>query len=193
MPEDMEKLFTFSADSFSLDPDIESFLRTKNVIYMDYGLRAYIKSEAIPSILSELASATKVYSKQSDAAELLKVELEKSLQEKAGLITRTGLMEAELASLRTQVASALQQVQKLDAEKRLSSQRNTPNSIPQSGSGSDALRQSYEKLRTEFQTLMSQSIESITSLKVLEEENEELRQELENLRAQRTPVEHRQV
>jgi hypothetical protein len=40
---------------------------------------------------------------------------------------------------------------------------------------------------------MSQSIESIASLKVLEEENEELRQELENLRAQRTPVEHRQV
>ncbi|HJS81407.1 MAG TPA: hypothetical protein VJ742_01080, partial [Nitrososphaera sp.] len=165
----MEKLFTFSADSFSLDLDIESFLRTKNAIYMDFGLRAYIKSESMPSILSELESAAKVYSKQSDATELLKAELEKSLQEKAGLITRTGLMEAELASLRTQVASALQQVQKLDAEKRLSSQRNTPNSIQQSGSGSDALRQSYEKLRTEFQTLMSQSIESIASLKVLEE------------------------
>ena len=190
----MEKLFTFSAESFSLDSDVESFLRTKKVIYMDFGLKAYIKSEAMPSILSELVSIAKVYSTQDNSTELLRVELEKNLQEKAGLIARTGQMETELTSLRSQLAGTLQQVQKLDGENLwLSSQKNRPNSSQPSESSNDALRLSYEKLRKEFQILLSQSIESIASLKVLEEENEELRQELENLRAQRTAVEHHQV
>lgn len=41
-----------------------------------------------------------------------------------------------------------------------------------------------EKLQKQFQQLQSQSAEAITSLKVLEEENDELREEIERLRNQ---------
>jgi phage shock protein A len=46
------------------------------------------------------------------------------------------------------------------------------------------LKQAYEKLQKEFQALRAQNADALASLKVLEEENEELTQELENLRNQ---------
>ena len=48
----------------------------------------------------------------------------------------------------------------------------------------NGLKQAYDKLAKEFQSLKAQSIEAITSLKVLEDENEELREEIEVLRNQ---------
>ncbi|HEX2014841.1 MAG TPA: hypothetical protein VLA68_06410 [Nitrososphaera sp.] len=48
----------------------------------------------------------------------------------------------------------------------------------------DMLKQAYEKLQKEFQVLRAQNADALTSLKVLEEENEELMQELEDLRNQ---------
>jgi phage shock protein A len=48
----------------------------------------------------------------------------------------------------------------------------------------DALKQAYEKLQREFQALRSQNAEALASLKVLEDENEELAQELERLKSQ---------
>jgi predicted nucleic acid-binding Zn-ribbon protein len=58
-------------------------------------------------------------------------------------------------------------------------QKNAP--APAADSG---LKQAYEKITKEFQSLKAQSIEAITSLKVLEDENEELREEIETLRSQ---------
>jgi hypothetical protein len=46
------------------------------------------------------------------------------------------------------------------------------------------LKQAYEKLQKEFQALRAQNADALASLKVFEEENEELMQELENLRNQ---------
>jgi chromosome segregation ATPase len=46
------------------------------------------------------------------------------------------------------------------------------------------LKQSHEKLQKEFQTLRVQNAEALTSLKILEDENEELSQELDRLRNQ---------
>jgi phage shock protein A len=48
----------------------------------------------------------------------------------------------------------------------------------------DVLKLAYEKLQKEFQALRTQNADALASLKVLEEENEELMQELENLRNQ---------
>jgi predicted nucleic acid-binding Zn-ribbon protein len=49
--------------------------------------------------------------------------------------------------------------------------------------GKDELKQqSYEKLQKEFQALRAQGVKALTSLKVLEDENEELMQELDQLR-----------
>lgn len=46
------------------------------------------------------------------------------------------------------------------------------------------LKQSYGKLQSEFQALRSQNADALTSLKILEDENEELSQELDKLRNQ---------
>lgn len=54
----------------------------------------------------------------------------------------------------------------------------------QTAQGDDRLKQQYEKIQKEFQALRAQSAEALASLKVLEEENEELTQELDHLRNQ---------
>jgi hypothetical protein len=46
------------------------------------------------------------------------------------------------------------------------------------------LKQSHEKLQKEFQSLRIQNADALTSLKILEDENEELSQELDRLRNQ---------
>ena len=50
--------------------------------------------------------------------------------------------------------------------------------------GDHKLKQSYEKLQKDFQQLRAQSADALTSLKVLEDENDELMAELEKARSQ---------
>jgi len=54
----------------------------------------------------------------------------------------------------------------------------------QTAQGDVRLKQQYENIKKEFQALRAQSAEALASLKVLEEENEELTQELDQLRNQ---------
>jgi len=55
---------------------------------------------------------------------------------------------------------------------------------PQTAHGDYKLKQSYNKLQKEFQEFRVQSAEALTSLKILEDENEELPQELGRLKNQ---------
>ena len=48
------KLFTFNASSFPLDPSVESFLKSKGALSLDFGTFAYVNSEMMPAVLSEL-------------------------------------------------------------------------------------------------------------------------------------------
>ena len=48
----------------------------------------------------------------------------------------------------------------------------------------EKLKQSYKKLQKDFHALRSESIDAITSLKVLEDENDGLREEIDQLRSQ---------
>jgi hypothetical protein len=126
------KLFTFDASSFSLDPSVEDFLKSKGAISVDPGTTAYISSEAMPGVLLELTRLI-------------------------------GMLKAENARFQASI-------------------KNAPAQNLQPVQGDDKLRQSYEKLQKEFQALRAQSAEALTSLKVLEDENEELTQELEMLK-----------
>jgi hypothetical protein len=126
------KLFTFDASSFSLDPSVEDFLKSKGAISVDPGTTAYISSEAMPGVLLELTRLI-------------------------------GILKAENARLQASI-------------------KNAPAPNFQPVLGDDKLKQSYEKLQKEFQALRAQSAEALTSLKVLEDENEELTQELELLK-----------
>jgi predicted nucleic acid-binding Zn-ribbon protein len=160
-------MFTFNASSFTLDPAVENFLKSKGAIAIDFGLMVYVNSEAMPAILSELVERSK-----PDAASELRSH------------------STEVAALKEKVEGAAKVIESLKAENmRLqlalkSMQQAAPAAKQAAGQSDKKLRQSYEKLQKEFQQLWSQSAEAITSLKVLEDENEKLTEELEQLKNQ---------
>lgn len=187
------KLFTFNASSFSLDPSIESFLKSKGALSLDFGTTAYINSGAMPAVLSELVERSKTDAPSSaDLVTQLKAEVgrygaerQSVLEDKARLESQIRSHSADAASLKEQAAGAARMIETLKAENaRLQATlKNTPAApAAQTVQGDDKLEQSYEKLQKEFQALRAQSAEELTSLKVLEDENEELTQELDQLR-----------
>ncbi len=195
------KLFTFNASSFTLDPLLESFLRSKNAISMDFGAAVYLDSALMPQILAELvnrssaetgssSNETDLSARSSPQASELEAQLDKIAGENRVLAAQAQAQLAEIAALKEQASFALETVETLEAENiRLQhAVSNASNHVPKVAADNEILRQSYEKLQRELQQVRGQSIEAITSLKVLEDENEELRRELENLRGQQKSV-----
>jgi chromosome segregation ATPase len=191
------KVFTFNASSFALDPSLESFLRSKNAISMDFGAAVYLDSELMPKILAELVNRSSAVSapaqneadlsaKPSLQAAELEAQRDKLAAENRVLASQAQAQLAEIAVLKEQASSALRTVETLEAENvRLQhAVSNASSHVPKSAADNEIFRQSCEKLQKELQQVRGQSIEAITSLKVLEDENEELRAELENLRGQ---------
>jgi chromosome segregation ATPase len=185
------KLFTFNASSFPLDPSVEGFLKSKGVISLDFGATAYINSEAMPLVLSELVEKSKTDApSNADLVVQLKAEIgrhsaerQKVMEDNARIVSQVKSYSAEVAVLKEQAAGAYRLIEALKAENaRLQAAlKNLPAPTSQSD---EKLKQSYEKLQKDFQTLRAQSAEALASLKVLEDENEELAQELELLKSQ---------
>lgn len=184
------KLFSFNAGSVALDPAIEEYLKSKGAVALDFGQSAYINSDAMPAILAELV-ARSASSQNTDEALVaqLKVELarfeaerQKLLEESTRLASQLQSSANDVLALKAQVSISTKTVEALRAENaRLQAAQK---SAPAPAVQDDNLRQSYDKLFTEFQALKAQGIEAITSVKVLEDENEELRDELDALRNQ---------
>ena len=188
------KLFAFNAGSFALDPSVEGFLKSKNAISLDFGATAYINCEAMPAILLELVEKSKDDASNTGLVAQLKAELgkladerQKMIEDNAKLASQLHSNSIEMAALKEQAASNAKTIEAFRTENaRLQAalKNAAPKATVQVASGDDKLKQSYEKLQKEFQSLRSQSIDAITSLKVLEDENEELRQELDQLKSQ---------
>jgi chromosome segregation ATPase len=187
------KLFTFNAGSFALDPSVEGFLKLKNAISLDFGATAYINCEAMPSILLDLVERSMTDASNAGLVTQLKAELgrfsaekQKMGEDNAKLASQLHSNSIEMAALKEQAANNAKTVEALRTENaRLQTAlKNEAKAIVQVAPSDDKLKQSYEKLQKEFQSLRSQSIDAITSLKVLEDENEELRQELDQLKSQ---------
>jgi len=186
------KLYTFNASSFGLEAPVEDFLKARGAIALDFGSYAYVSSDAMPSLLSELVERS---ASSSDAAVVgqLKTELGKFAAERqrlmedgARLASQLKSSSAEIASLKEQAVAASRAAEVLRAENaRLKAVAvpAAPTKAP-SAAADMMLKQSYERLVREFQQLRSQSIEAITSVKVLEDENTNLQEEIEMLRAQ---------
>jgi regulator of replication initiation timing len=186
------KLYTFNASSFGLEVTVEDFLKARGAIALDFGSYAYVSSDAMPSLLSELVERS---ASSSDAAVVgqLKTELGKFAAERqrlmedgARLASQLKSSSAEIASLKEQAVAASRAAEALRAENaRLKAVAvpAAPTKAP-SAAADMMLKQSYERLVREFQQLRSQSIEAITSVKVLEDENTNLQEEIEMLRAQ---------
>ena len=189
------KLFTFNASSFPLDQPVESFLKSKGALSLDFGTFAYVNSEAMPTILSELVEKAQPGAPPSaDLVAELKAEVgrcgaerQKMMEDNARFASQIRSHSAEAASLKEQAAGDAKMIESLRAENaRLQAALKNTTAAPaaQTAAGDDRLRQQNERLQKEFQVLRAQSAESLASLKVLEEENEELTQELEHLRGQ---------
>jgi chromosome segregation ATPase len=192
------KRFTFNASSFALDPAVENLLKSKGAIAIDFGMMQYVSSEAMPAILSELVERSKLDApSDADFVAKLKAEIGRIGAEKQKMMEDNVRLASELRSHSTEVAALKEKaegtakvIESLKAENmRLqlalkTVQQATPAANQAAGQSDKKLRQSYEKLQKEFQQLRSQSAEEITLLKVLEDENEELRHELEELKNQ---------
>lgn len=204
-----KKLYAFNASSFSLDAATAEFLESRGAVSLDLGSYAYINSDAMPAMLAELAAkaaaATDSKEQQQQQEALvaqLRSELAKQAEERQRLIgdsSRLAIQAKSLSSealaLKDQLSAAGKTIEALRSENSRLQQaaiaaaaaKAAPPAAPaaQSSPAADpALRQSYDRLLREFQQLRSQSIEAITSLKVLEEENAALQEEVEALRAQ---------
>jgi chromosome segregation ATPase len=190
------KLFSFNASSFTLDENIENFLKSKEAITLDFGTSAYINSDLVPAILQELISSSqsstlhlsnekeRLVAQFNAQISILADERKKLVDQNAQLSSQLRVHANDIAALTAQASAASRTVQTLrDENMRLQSvTKNAP--TPQSLSSNGVIKQAYERLQKEFQTLKAQNVEAITSLKVLEDENDELREEVEMLRNQ---------
>lgn len=180
----MGKLFTFNASSFTLDEKVESLLRARGAITLDFGSSAYINSDIIPLILADLVEKSSRMASEDLIAQL-KVEIaradaqcQKMTEGGARLAQQLKSASVENASLKEQLIGANNTIESLKAENARF--QVAQKSIQQSVSD----RTQYDKIFREFQLLKAQNAEAITSLKVLEDENEDLREELDALRGQ---------
>ncbi len=185
------KLFTFNASSFPMDSSVEGFLKSKGAVLLDSGATAYINSEAMPAILSELFEGSRIDTSNAHLVTQLKAEVgkynaerQKIMEDSARLASRLRSYSAEVAGLEEQASGAARLIETLKAENMLlhAALKNVP--TPQTIQNDDKTKQSYEKLQKEIQALRAQSAEALASLKVLEDENKELTQELERLKGQ---------
>jgi len=171
-------------------------LKTKGAISLDFGSSAYINCEAMPAVLSELVERSKTDT-SSDAGLVaqLKAEIsrfvaerQKIMEESSRLVSQLRSHSLEIDAMKEQAAGNAKTIEALRAENtRLQAVlKNTaaPKATVTAAPSDDKLKQSYEKLQKEFHDLKAQSIEAITSLKVLEDENDELREELDQLKNQ---------
>jgi chromosome segregation ATPase len=204
------KLYTVNAGSFTLGPVVEEFLRTRNAISLDFGATAYISPEAMSAILSELIEKLNRNLPCSDAdlvsdlkAQVVRLDTErqKLMDDNTRLISQLQSEQLEISTLKRDAANSTAVIEALKTENAklqtalkaattTTSNSKINNTTTASKAANpivndDKIKQSYEKLQKEFQLLRSQSVETIASLKVLEEENEELRQALDETKNQK--------
>lgn len=178
------KLFTFNASSFTLDPDVENLLRSRGAITLDFGSSAYINSDLVPLVLAELVEKASSSASEDLVAQLTAgiadsdARCQKMAEDGARLATLLKSASSEVASLKEQLAAANKTIESLKAE-------SARIQVAQQSAPAPAIdRAQYDKIVRELQQLKAQNAEAITSLKVLEDENEELREELDALKGQ---------
>ncbi|GEM_PF-1226596 len=190
------KLYSFNAGSFRLGEPVVALLKSKGAISLDFGSAAYIDSEAIPAIISELVEKANSAPEKCNHEQLiadLKHELARSIEERENIANenvrlsfdlKAGILEIQ--SLKTQLEDCKKVIANLnEAARHVNTARveqatEAAKAAPQSA----GVTQADEKVKKELQQLRHEHVEAIASLKVLEDENEELRNEIEALKAQ---------
>jgi hypothetical protein len=218
------KYYRFDASSFELDVHVESFLKSVNAVYLDFGNSAYVKSDMMPAIMLDLLMLSKegdsstdvhlthlnTFPEVADGPLNLKVqeleskvkslsqsltalesEKQKVIQDKLKLVSEVERLAQSNETLTSQISEANRKIELLRCE-NLKIQPNYNNCNSKSILGSNHkvsansefsnLRVSFEKLQKELIDLRHNNIDNLASLKVLEDENQELTKEIELLR-----------
>jgi chromosome segregation ATPase len=178
----------FNASSFTLDANVENLLRSRGAITLDFGSSAYINSDLMPLILADLVEKTSGTASEELVAQLraemisVDAQRQKMVEDGAKIAQQLKSANTEITFLKGQLESASKTIESLKAE-------DTRLLVTQKSTSSLAFdKMQYDKIVKEYQQLKAHNAEAITSLKVLEDENEELREELDTLKAQAKAV-----
>jgi regulator of replication initiation timing len=165
------------------------FLKSNGAISLDFGTVAYVNSEAMPALLLGLiengirdpSSNVDLGSKTNAEVVTNSAERQDIMEDTTRLTSQNKSYSAELFALKDEVAAAagLFETLKTENERLHCALRNAQAS--KQIQGVDKIKESYEKLQKDFQALRAQSAETLSSLKVLESENDELMKHLEHL------------
>ena len=188
-----KKLFSFSAESFEVSPLVEDFMRARKAISIDFGASIYLSAESTSAILTELvakhAAGSQIWAVAAPAesqdrrvdAEDEKTRMELEITDLRSKLSSLAL-EADLSTRRAKEYSGTIDSLRLEIEKL----REVITSKKETTPASSHTPESKEFRTNEIQTLRMQHADAIASLKVLEQENEELLKELESLRERRS-------
>lgn len=155
------------ASSFHLDPSVEIFLKSKRAISLDFGTFAYVNSEVMPTVLSELVERGKTdahsnaYVVAQLKAEVVRysAERQKIMEDSMRLASQVKSYSVEIAALKDQAADAVKIIGALKTESaclQAALKHALPTRSSQSALSDDKMRQSYGKLQKDFQVLRAE-------------------------------------
>ena len=193
-----ETKYSFDSASFHVDSDVDRYIRERHLVALDLGRSVYLDSQKTVAIITELIQ-DKLYptsSKTNDES------LEERDERIVGLETNNKRLVDDLARSRSQLnlISSNFQSAKMTLEEnstmivalrsentQLKATLSKPQIVYCDPNDMVARKLDQRSGLSELELMRSQHIEAITSLKVLEEENCQLRQELDNLKQNAKP------
>ena len=188
------KTFSFDAGSFAVDAELEMFLRDNHALRLDFGSSAYIDAEIAISLLHSLwtkscqlpltpqNSQSIVQRNDSDIARLSEennmLGLQNAVMNKQIKSLGSDLEKAtkELAEYADYISLLKNENLKLQKQVQNFSTPNEKQNNTQAGASNAAVE---ERTLSELRRLRLQHADALASIKVLEEENEQLSAELE--------------
>ena len=196
---DSVKTFSFNAGSFKLDTEVEVMLRQNNAITLDFGSAAYIDSEIVSKLLCQLVDNRKQdlvaieylrnqlesadkrsseqdlsntdYGRENNVLKSQVSKLSADLDKSARLVKE---YSSTIDALRTEITKLRLSSSSPDVSKNNSSQAYNAQRVETADKG---MNMELNKIRVRY-------AEALASLKVLEDENGELTEEIEQLRKQ---------
>ena len=173
------KRYFFDTAAFQIDEDVDAYIRQKGAIALDLGSSLYIASEKAALMFTELARRIPEPPRRpDDAGDRSSQMLSECQLENRKLSDEMATLKAQLKTVSSNFQSA--KVSLEEASEVISSLKSENMLLRSSQPKATEAQAKPEKIPSqELAALRSQHADAIASLKVLEEENNELRKELE--------------
>jgi len=186
------KTFSFDAGSFAVDAELEMFLRDNHALRLDFGSSAYIDAEIAVSLLQSLWTKScqlpltpqnlpTLQRNDSDIARLGEENNRLGLQN-AVMNEQIKSMGSDLEKATkqlTEYADSISLLRNENSKLQKQVQNFTPNEKQNNAQAGVSNAPVEERTLSELRRLRLQHADALASIKVLEEENEQLSAELE--------------